>query len=631
MRCDLTDSWWELRFGAKVLPGGAVSFRVWAPKVANLAVRVLGEQARTIPMTRDADAEFSVTVPDIGEGNDYLFLLEGDRLRPDPVSRWQPHGVHAASRVVNPRSFPWTDSGWKGIPLKEFITYELHTGTFTPEGTFAGIVARIPYLRELGITAIELMPVAEFPGERNWGYDAASLYAPQSTYGGPTGLKKLVDACHGAGLALVLDVVYNHLGPEGNYLTDFAPCFTSAYRTPWGEAINFDGPESDGIRRFVIDNALYWLSEYHVDAIRLDAIHGIFDFSAHHILAELADAFHLEAQRLGRQAWVIAESDLNDVRILNPGPAGGLGIDAQWHDDFHHALYTVLTDNHEGYLMDFGSLNDLAKSIREGFVYDGRYSRYRRHRHGSSSKEHPGEQFVVSIQNHDQVANASKGSRLSSLVSLEQQKLAAVLLLCSPFLPLLFMGQEYGETAPFLFFTSYEDPHLAAAVRAGRNAEFAAYYAEAEFPDPQAETSFRQCQLDWSRAFISPHSQVLCLYRYLICLRRQHPCLSNCRKDLTHISFDEQAKWLAMTRAGLTGESALLICNFSAQSQSIPIVPGPGWNLALWTGDEAYGGSSAPTVSPSPMAAGVLPAAVRLAAFTAALYLGSGRLDMMIS
>ncbi len=350
---------WNLRFGASVRGQDTVEFHVWAPNVENLAVRILGEQPRTIPMTRSSNqranqeanseaAEFVATVPQVREGADYLYVLNGERERPDPVSRWQPGGVHGPSRVVDPASFHWSDQGWSGIPLRNYIVYELHTGTFTREGTFESVISRLSYLRDLGITAIEIMPVAEVPGKRNWGYDGASLYAPQSSYGGPEGLKKLVDACHQHGLAIVLDVVYNHFGPEGNYLPDFAPCFTDAHHTPWGKAINFDGPESDGVRRFLIDNALYWLTEYHVDALRLDAIHGIYDFGARHILDELSEAFHEQAQRLNRQAWLIAESDLEDVRIINPRALGGYALDAQWHDDFHHALYAQLTGRRRG-------------------------------------------------------------------------------------------------------------------------------------------------------------------------------------------------------------------------------------------------------------------------------------------
>ena len=594
-----TEKKWGLRFGASVRSGYSVEFRVWAPNLTSLAVRVMGgnegEPSRTIPMRQSSDSEFVATVPQVGAGADYVYVLDGERERPDPVSRWQPGGVHAPSRVVDPASFRWSDQGWSGIPLRDFIIYELHTGTFTREGTFEGMIPRLPYLRDLGITAIEIMPVAEVPGNRNWGYDGASLYAPQSSYGGPTGLKKLVDACHQHGLAVVLDVVYNHLGPEGNYLPEFAPCFTDTHHTPWGKAINFDGPESDGVRGFIIDNALYWLTEYHVDALRLDAIHGIYDFGARHILDELSQAFQDQARRLQRQAWLIAESDLEDVRIINPRAKGGYAFDAQWHDDFHHALYALLTGQREGFLMDFGAVANLSKSVTEGFVFDWRYSHYRRRHYGSSSKNRPGEQFVGFIQNHDQVANTSRGKRLSSLVSSGQQKLAAVLTLSSPFLPLLFMGEEYGETAPFLYFTSFDDPGLAAAVTAGRKKELGSHYSESEFADPQAPGTFEHCKLDWSKTEVSPHAEILRLYRDLISLRRRHLSLANCRKELTEIQFNEQRKWLLMKRSDPSGSGALLVFNFSSEAQSIPVLDSDhSWRLALWTGDAIYGGGSGP-------------------------------------
>jgi len=594
-----TEKKWGLRFGASVRSGYSVEFRVWAPNLTSLAVRVMGgnegEPSRTIPMRQSSDSEFVATVPQVGAGADYVYVLDGERERPDPVSRWQPGGVHAPSRVVDPASFRWSDQGWSGIPLRDFIIYELHTGTFTREGTFEGMIPRLPYLRDLGITAIEIMPVAEVPGNRNWGYDGASLYAPQSSYGGPTGLKKLVDACHQHGLAVVLDVVYNHLGPEGNYLPEFAPCFTDTHHTPWGKAINFDGPESDGVRRFIIDNALYWLTEYHVDALRLDAIHGIYDFGARHILDELSQAFQDQARRLQRQAWLIAESDLENVRIINPRAKGGYAFDAQWHDDFHHALYALLTGQREGFLMDFGAVANLSKSVTEGFVFDWKYSHYRRRHYGSSSKNRPGEQFVGFIQNHDQVANTSRGKRLSSLVSSGQQKLAAVLTLSSPFLPLLFMGEEYGETAPFLYFTSFDDPGLAAAVTAGRKKELGSHYSESEFADPQAPGTFEHCKLDWSKTEVSPHAEILRLYRDLISLRRRHLSLANCRKELTEIQFNEQRKWLLMKRSDPSGSGALLVFNFSSEAQSIPVLDSDhSWRLALWTGDAIYGGGSGP-------------------------------------
>ncbi len=601
-----TNEGWKLQFGATFRGDETAEFRVWAPNLTSLAVRILGEIPRTIPMTRSAnpgESEFVAVVPQVSEGTDYFYVLEGERERPDPVSRWQPHGVHGPSRIVNPASFHWSDQEWSGIPLKEFIIYELHPGTFTGEGSFESVIPRLPYLRDLGITAVEIMPVAEVPGNRNWGYDGASLYAPQSSYGGPAGLKKLVDACHQHGLAVVLDVVYNHLGPEGNYLPEFAPCFTDAHHTPWGKAINFDGPHSDGVRRYILDNALYWLTEYHVDALRLDAIHGIYDFGARHILDELSDAFQNQARRLKRQAWLIAESDLEDVRIINPRSQGGYALDAQWHDDFHHALYALLTDEREGFLMDFGALADLSQSMRDGFVFDWKYSRYRRRHYGRSSKDRPGEQFIGFIQNHDQIANTSRGKRLATLVSPGQLKLAAVLTVCSPFLPLLFMGEEYGETAPFLYFTSFEDPALADAVREGRKRELGSHYSESEFADPQAARTFERCKLDWSKIAISPHAQILRLYRDLISLRKQYPSLGNCRKDLTEIQFDEQAKQLVAKRTDPAGSRALLIFNFSEAAQGIQVAAdSQPWRLALWTGDTIYGGGPGPrpveTVAP---------------------------------
>jgi maltooligosyltrehalose trehalohydrolase len=422
------------------------------------------------------------------------------------------------------------------------------------------------------------MPVAEVPGRCNWGYDGVTMYAPQSSYGGPAGLKALVDACHRHQLAVVLDVVYNHLGPEGNYLPEFAPFFTSCYRTPWGEAINYDGPESDGVRRFVVDNALYWLTEYHVDALRLDAIHGIFDFSARHILEEMAGEFHAQANRLGRAAWLIAESDLNDARVIKPTALGGYGIDAQWLDDFHHALHTSLTPDTRGYFADFDGLPSLAKAINGGFVYDGRRSLYRRRRHGSSSLDRPGEQFIAFTQNHDQIANALSGLRSSKRLSLEEQKLAAAILLFSPYLPLLFMGQEYGETAGFYYFTDHGDRALAEAVREGRRKEAGAFLANGEFVDPQDPTTFERSRLNWNLREQAPHSALLAWYREWIAIRKQCAALRNCRKDLVRTEWDSNRRWLAIERGDPSGSRAVLICNFAEAAQTVPIpFPGEAW------------------------------------------------------
>jgi maltooligosyltrehalose trehalohydrolase len=582
-----------MSYGATVLADGGVQFRVWAPAISSLAVEL--SPGRHVPMQRDGE-DFEAVIPDAAPGDTYSFVFDDGRTRPDPASRSQPHGVHGPSQIVDPGAFHWSDEHWKGIALQDYIFYELHTGTFTPAGTFAGVVSKLDYLRELGITAIELMPVAEFPGSRNWGYDGVDLYAPHSAYGGPQELKKLVNACHRAGLAVVLDVVYNHLGPEGNYLSTFGPYFTDQYRTPWGPAINYDGPGSDGVRRFIIDNALYWLTEYHVDALRLDAIHSIFDSSALHILAELRDRFHEQATHLGRQAWIIAESDLNDVRVLNPRAMGGLGLDAQWHDEFHHALYGYLTGANRAYLAGFDRMRQIQKAITEGFVHDGSYSAFRRRRFGSSSRDQAGHRFVAFLQNHDQVANTSQGSRLPRLVSLDQCKLAVSLLLCSPYLPLLFMGEEFAETAPFQFFTSYGDPALARAVTEGRREEFEELAGEGDFADPQALETFERSRITWSLIDDAAHGSMLRLYRDWIALRKRWPCLGNGRKDLTRVHFDEQARWLRMDRGDPSGCQAVLLCNFSPDRAGFDFNPS-GWELALATAPESGNPQSIPGYS----------------------------------
>ena len=570
-----------MTYGATPLAGGGVQFRVWAPNVSQMAVRIAGHEPRA--MTRSGE-DFELLLEDARPGDRYSLVLDGAQERPDPCSRSQPEGVHSPSEIIEPGSFAWSDSNWKGIALKDYICYELHVGTFTPQGTFDGVRSKLEYLKDLGVTAIELMPVAQFPGNRNWGYDGVDLFAPHSAYGGAAGLKALVNAAHAAGLAVVLDVVYNHVGPEGNYLGEFGPFFTDRYQTAWGLAINYDGPGSGGVRRFFIENALYWLTEYHIDALRLDAIHGIFDFSAFHILAELRDRFHQEAERLGRQAFLIAESDLNDVRVVQPRSQGGHALDAQWHDEFHHSVISALTGANRGYLAGFGRLAHIQKAITEGFVYDGIYSAYRQRRFGSSSKREPGERFVAFIQNHDQVANTAQGFRLCELVSMEQSKMAAMLLLCSPFLPLLFMGEEFAETAPFLYFTSHGDRALARAVSEGRRKEFAEFAGAGEFADPQAVETFERSRMNWTLPESGRHSEFLRFYRELIELRKRHPCLNNCRKDLTRVNVDEDARLLRMERSDPAGSKALLLCNFSGNSAEFVIEPDTRWELAVSAG-----------------------------------------------
>ncbi|MFO0841788.1 MAG: maltose alpha-D-glucosyltransferase [Gemmataceae bacterium] len=514
----------------RVFPGAVWSppdnchFLVWAPRADRVVLRLTEPVARDLPMRPMEDGYHQLVVKGVSPGQKYLFALPGgvacpDPIaRPDPASRWQPDGVHGPSAVVDPR-FAWGDGGWRGIALKDMVLYELHVGTFTPEGTFDAAIGHLDRLCQLGVNAIEVMPVAQFPGGRNWGYDGVYPFCVQNSYGGAAGLKRLVDAAHRRGVAVVLDVVYNHLGPEGNYLREFGPYFTDHYRTPWGEALNFDGADSDHVRHFFLTNALMWQDEFRLDGLRLDATHAIKDTSALPFLTELAEQADREARRLGRPFHLIAESDANDARLVRPRGQGGFGLAASWADDFHHAAHTLLTGERAGYYQDFGELSDLVWAYRDAWVYAGRYSPHRRRQHGNSPKGLGRDRFVVCAQNHDQVGNRARGERLSALVDRDGLGLAAGLVLLSPFVPLLFMGEEYGETAPFLFFTSHGDPGLIEAVRRGRREEFASFGWQGEVPDPQGEETFARSKLDPSRG----DPELLSLYRELIALRRTLP------------------------------------------------------------------------------------------------------------
>ena len=431
----LADRPWTLTRGAAIVDDG-VRFEVWAPHAQRVGVEVSsGGRFIELPLVPVADGIFAGFAERVRPGADYRYRLvtkDGTLHRPDPASRWQPYGVHGSSRVVDPNAFRWTDRAWRGGEMGDQVIYELHVGTFTAAGTFDAIVEKLGALRYLGISAIEIMPVAEFPGDRNWGYDGVDLYAPESSYGGPDGLRRLVDAAHRRGLAVFLDVVYTHLGPEGNYLGDFGPYFTRRYKTPWGRAIDFDGPESDEVRRFVVDNALYWITEYHVDGLRLDAVHAMFDASSRHIVDEIATAVHDMGRQLGRRVLVMAESDQNDPRLVRPRRQGGFGLDAVWSDDFHHAVHAALTGEHRGYYVDFRGVSPVAKSLRDRFVYDGAHSAFRHRRHGAPATDVPADRFIVFAQNHDQVGNRPRGDRLASLVPIERLRLAASLVLLSP-------------------------------------------------------------------------------------------------------------------------------------------------------------------------------------------------------
>jgi maltooligosyltrehalose trehalohydrolase len=557
---------------------GKTRFRVWAPLATSVEVELVDSAALKTALQRDGEY-FQGTLPAVA-GDRYWYWLDGTLRRPDPVSRSQPDGVHGPSQVVDP-SFPWSDSRWRGTALEEYIFYELHVGSFTQQGTFDAIISRLDYLVELGITAVELMPVAQFPGERNWGYDGTFPFAPQNSYGGHEGLKRLVDACHSRGLAVTLDVVYNHLGPEGNYLHGFGPYFTDRYRTPWGDAVNFDGPDSDAVRDYFIANALYWITEYHIDALRLDAIHGIYDFSALHILRELTEAVHRQGVVLGRLVHIIAESDLNDVRVVNPPESGGYGLDAQWNDDFHHSLRALLTGDRAGYFADFGSLSHLDKGFREGFVLSGGYSTYRKRRHGSSSADIPPSQLVVFSQNHDQVGNRMRGERPGEHLTLQQLKLAAATVLLSPYLPLLFMGEEYAESAPFPYFVSHGDAELVAAVRQGRLEEFTSFGNQGSPPDPEAEATFLSAKLDQEQRHLGDQRAIFAFYRELIRLRKDYASIPWMSRENLQVVTCEEEQVLLITRSSDDGQ-LLCLFNYSDQRRVItPALVGGTMNILL--------------------------------------------------
>jgi maltooligosyltrehalose trehalohydrolase len=505
------------RLGATPLSDGSCSFRVWAPRARRVEVK-LGDEGRLETLTPESGGYHSAFLKHVEPGTPYMFRLDGEVERPDPAARLQSDGVHGPSRVVD-LGHDWQDVGWRGVPLPAYVIYELHVGAFSRAGTFAGIVPELRRLKELGVTAIELMPVAQFPGRRNWGYDGVYPFAVQDSYGGPKGLQRLVDECHRAGLAVVLDVVYNHLGPEGNYLGDFGPYFTDRYRTPWGTAINFDGPESEGVRDFFLQNALMWLEDFHIDALRLDAVHAIIDRSAMPFLEELADAVHRRGEKLGRHLYLMAESDLNDPRMVRPSALGGHGLDGIWCDDFHHAAHVLLTGEKAGYYADYGAIEPLAEAFRWGMTNPGGYSEFRQRRHGRAAPDLRPEQAVVCMQNHDQVGNRLMGERLSALVGFEQQKLAAGLVCLAPFIPLLFMGEEYGETAPFQYFVDHGDETLLESIRLGRSEEFKSFGWSMEAPDPGAPETLERCRLNPELRHTGQHAVLDRLYQTLLQLR----------------------------------------------------------------------------------------------------------------
>jgi maltooligosyltrehalose trehalohydrolase len=543
------------------------SFEVWAPLAKTMGVQVNGAR---VAMKKTGDRGWwQVDVAHAGPGTDYGYLIDDDpKPYPDPRSQWQPEGVHALSRVYDQHAFHWSDAEFHAPPLPSAIVYELHVGTFTAAGTLDSAIEKLDHLVELGVTHVELMPVASFAGSYGWGYDGVALYSVYEPYGGPDALKRFVDAAHDKGLAVLLDVVYNHFGPVGNYTGKFAPYLNHAHKTPWGGAVNLEGAHSYEVRRFFCENAAMWLRDFHLDGLRLDAVHALVDRSAIHFLEQLAIEVETLGAELGRTLVLIAESDLNDPRIVTPREAGGLGMDAQWSDDFHHALFAVLVRKPEvGYYADFGSLAQLAKALEQTYVYDGIYSRYRRRVHGRPAAALSQHRFLGYIQDHDQVGNRAQGERLTESVGLDRARIAAALVLLSPFVPMLFQGEEWAASAPFQYFAHHEDPEMARAVSEGRKHEFEAFGWDPDLiPDPESRETFERSKLNWDEAATTEHAEMRDWYRALIRLRRATPCLNNGEPGNVRVTFDEEEKWVRMQRGPIA-----VMCNLASANRTFPV------------------------------------------------------------
>jgi maltooligosyltrehalose trehalohydrolase len=568
--------------GAIPTSGEQTTFRVWAPNAERVDLHLVGACDRLIQMSKRPRGYFDLSVEDAPPASRYWYRLDGEHDLPDPASRSQPEGVHGPSEVIDPSALQWSSEFWRVPDIADFVIYELHIGTFTPAGTFESAIRELDRLSHLGITAIELMPITEFPGSRNWGYDGSYPFAAESSYGGPTGLARLVDACHQRGLAVILDVVYNHFGPDGSYAGEYGYYFTDRYRTPWGNAINFDGPGSDEVRRFFLESALYWLRDLRVDAFRVDAAHAIYDQSAFPFVRQLVETIHRTARMLRRQTYLIAESDLNDPRVIQPAVLGGWGFDAQWSDDLHHALHVVLTGEHGGIYRDFGRMIDIKRGYQCGFAYTGQYSVARQRSHGAYPAQINPSQLVVCSQNHDQVGNRAFGDRLTEQLDLEQLKLAAASILLSPFLPLLFMGEEYGETAPFQYFTSHSDQKLIEAVRRGRAADFSAFGWSDDVPDPQAVETFEHSKLRRANRNTERGRTLEAFYRELIRLRREVPALRNPSFGSQDVELSGREDRLVAIQRGSRQNIVLILLNFDDKVAVFRLPYASGrWNVVL--------------------------------------------------
>jgi maltooligosyltrehalose trehalohydrolase len=551
--------------GAHLRAANECDFSVWAPEKGSMTLHITAPEEQQVAMPKDDMGYFSVSLQGVEPGTRYFFAPEGEVQYPDPASHYQPEGVHGPSEVIDHAAFAWQDNEWRGLPFRDMILYEVHIGTFTPEGTCEEIISRLDDLKATGINAIELMPVSQFAGSRNWGYDGVYPFAVQNSYGGPEGLKKLVDACHVRGMAVFLDVVYNHIGPEGNYFSQYGPYFTDKYSTPWGTAINFDGEWSDGVREYFASNIIHWFETYHIDGLRLDAVHTIYDTGAVSFWELLRQRIDTLQQKVGRTFYLIAESDLNSPRVVKSPEVGGMGFEAQWLDDFHHALYVLLDEEGKERYEDFGQMEQLAKAYTDGFVHSGEYVKFRKRNHGASSVGIPGDRFVVFNQNHDQIGNRVGGERLSMLVDFERQKLAAAAILLSPYVPMLFMGEEYAEDAPFFYFVSHSEPELVKAVQEGRKKEFEDFQWETDPPDPQDEATFLGSKIDWQKRQLGQHRVMLEWHKMIIGLRRSEPALQNFQKNEVRVHVLDQ-KGFVMSRTS-RDEKEHLLCLFNLSSQ----------------------------------------------------------------
>lgn len=551
------------RVGSLCVGNERCTFTVWAPEREKMEVVI---EDAAYPLERDEHGYWSTEIPDVKPATRYKYRIDGDQTLPDPASRWQPEGIHGPSAVAS-GAFDWKDQSWSGLPLGDMIIYELHVGTFTSKGTFEGVISKLDYLKELGINAIELMPVAQFPGGRNWGYDGVFPFAVQNTYGGVDGLKALVNAAHQRGIAIILDVVYNHQGPEGNYFSAFGPYFTGKYRTFWGEAINYDDAYCDGVRNFYWQNALMWLDEFHIDGLRLDAVHAIWDFGAKHFIKELKNKVAQLEHQTGKKKVLIAEIDLNNPRYIDPQSRGGYALDGQWIDEYHHALHSLVTGETNGYYEDFGKTEHLALALENSYVYTGQYSVHRKKDFGELPETNPYSQFVIFSQNHDQIGNRLLGDRLTSQLSFEALKLTAAAYLLTPHVPMLFMGEEYGERRPFQYFISHTDKDLVKMVREGRRKEFSYFDWEGEVPDPQSEETFRECVLDWNPD--EDGARLLEFYMYLIRFRKERNALKGRERGCLSVLgvFDQLLVYECMHEQ----DYILVLLNFGQKEAEFPI------------------------------------------------------------